>query len=90
MFCTVSDIVEDILKVFDEAKKYSYPDFIVKQDLTQLVEQYTQQVEDTTCRETEEALRAQWENSDFDYYVDLGPELEDTKNEDYQRGDEVV
>lgn len=40
---TVDDVIEDIQKALDEAEKYHYNNFIVKQDLKNILQEFERQ-----------------------------------------------
>lgn len=60
MFC-IESIVDSILDTIAEAKKYHYPDFIMRSDIANILKQYTRQVENGAYEKAREELQDPWD-----------------------------
>ncbi len=63
---TVEAVVENIQKELEEAKRYKYPEFIVKQDLIRIIEEFENQIIEYIYDSAREDIKAEWERSHED------------------------
>ena len=73
----VEALVEDIQKELEEAKKYNYSDFVVKQDLINMVGEFERQTITDAYEDAREEFKEKWERScadPYNYSFDKGAE----------------
>ena len=59
-------LVDNIYKELDEAKRYNYGDFIVKQDLIKLIDEFSNRIEEDTYASAREEFELEKRLNNFD------------------------
>ena len=57
-YMTAETVVEDILKELEEAKKYKYPEFVVKQDLVHILKLFEDQITEDVYDDAREDFKS--------------------------------
>lgn len=73
-------VVEDIQKELEEARKYNYSEFVVKQDLIYIIEKFENYIMEYAYNIAKEDVKSAWERSHpdpYNYYIDEDSEDEE-------------